>query len=317
MDFPIHLVPFREGADIVATKAGELFLLRDGEAIEGPILDISDQVHNRGERGLLGVAADGADRVFVHYSANGGDTTVSRFTWDGTSLIDEQVLFTLDQPASNHNGGMVQLGPDGALYLGLGDGGGSNDRFGNGQDTTTLLGGLVRIDPDSGDAELFQYGLRNPWRFWIEDEIIYVADVGQNAFEEISVAPLQRDVNYGWPITEGIHCFRPPSGCDSSGLTLPVIEVPHTDSGTCSITGGVVYRGDDIPEVDGHFFYSDFCGGYLRSIFYEDGVLQEEFDWTDQVGVAGSVASFGVGGDGSLYVLTTNRILEVVAQRDG
>lgn len=317
MDFPIHLVPFVDGFDIVANKDGQLFLLRDGDTVEGPILDISDQVHNQGERGLLGIAADGpGNRVFVHYSANGGATTVSRFAWNGSSLSSETVLLTVAQPASNHNGGMIQLGPDGALYLGLGDGGGSNDRYGNGQNTDTLLGGLVRIDPDSGDSVLFQYGLRNPWRFWIEDDTIFIADVGQNAFEEVSVAPLERDINYGWPITEGLHCFRPSSGCDSTGLTLPVIEVAHGDAGTCSITGGAVYRGSEIPEIDGHFFYSDFCGGYLRSLLYEDGALREEVDWTDQVGAAGSVTSFGVGGDGSLYVLTTDRILEIVAVRD-
>jgi hypothetical protein len=212
---------------------------------------------------------------------------------------------------------MLQFASDGYLYLGLGDGGGSNDRFGNGQNTDTLLGGLVRFDVDDPEAapELYQYGLRNPWRFWIEGSVIYVADVGQNAFEEVSVASLEPGVNYGWPITEGLHCFRPSSGCDTSGLTPPVIEVGHGDAGTCSITGGVVYRGTAIPEIDGHFFYSDYCGGYLRSFRYEDGVVVEEADWTDQMGVAGRVTGFGIDGQGEMYLTTTDRLLKVVANR--
>jgi hypothetical protein len=145
--------------------------------------------------------------------------------------------------------------------------------------------------------------------------MIYIADVGQNSFEEVSVAPFQADINYGWPITEGLHCFRPSSGCDTAGLTLPVIEVAHGDAGTCSITGGMVYRGLEIPEINGHFFYSDYCGGYLRSFRYEDGEVVDGTDWTEQVGVPGQVASFGVDTWGEMYVLTTDRILRVVPVR--
>jgi glucose/arabinose dehydrogenase len=209
---------------------------------------------------------------------------------------------------------------DGALFLGLGDGGGANDGFGNGQNIDTLLGGLVRIEVDAPDpsAELFQYGLRNPWRFWIDqlgDDLVYIADVGQNAYEEVTVAALDPGVNYGWPVTEGLHCFRPGSGCDTTGLTLPVIEVEHGDSGTCSITGGIVYRGRAIPEIEGHYFYSDYCGGYLRSFRHEDGEAVDQTDWTDQVGTAGRVASFGVDGEGEIYVLATDRILKLVPDR--
>jgi glucose/arabinose dehydrogenase len=253
----------------------------------------------------------------VHYSGSGGATVVSEFTHRDGFLADERVLLRLDQPAGNHNGGMLQFGPDGGLYLGLGDGGGSNDRFGNGQNRGTLLGGLVRLDVYAADAEpeLFQYGLRNPWRFWIDSDLIYVADVGQNAFEEISVVTFSADLNLGWPITEGLHCFRPSSGCDTAGITLPVVEVEHGDAGTCSITGGIVYRGTEIPEVAGHYFYSDYCGGYLRSLRYEDGQVAEQTDWTEQVGVPGRVASFGYDFFGEMYVLTTDRILKVVAVR--
>lgn len=318
VDFPIHLIPW-ETAGLVAAKEGTVWLLEEGELSETAVLDINEQVRNDGEQGLLAIAVhpQQADRMFVHYSANDGDTVVSEFGWDGNAWGDEQQLLRLDQPARNHNGGMIQFGPDGRLYLGLGDGGGANDRFGNGQNTDTLLGGLVAIDVDTAESELFSYGLRNPWRFWIEDDLIYVADVGQNAFEEISVSTLAADTNFGWPVTEGLHCFSPASGCDTTGQTLPVLEVEHDEGGTCSITGGVVYRGRLIPEIQGHYFYSDFCGGYLRSFRFEGGEAVDQTDWTDQVGRAGNVASFGVDGDGEMYVLTTAAILRVVAERSG
>jgi glucose/arabinose dehydrogenase len=281
------------------------------------VLDINDQVRNDGEQGLLAIAVhpEHLDRLFVHYSANDGDTVVSEFGWDGSAWGDQRELLRLDQPARNHNGGMIQFGPDGRLYLGLGDGGGANDRFGNGQNRDTLLGGLVAIDVDDATSELFSFGLRNPWRFWIEDDLIYVADVGQNAFEEVSVSALSSGTNYGWPITEGLHCFRPSSGCDTTGQTLPILEVQHGDGGTCSITGGVVYRGSLIPEIQGHYFYSDFCGGYLRSFRFDGGEAVDRSDWTEQVGRVGSVASFGVGVEREMYVLTTGAVLRVVAER--
>jgi glucose/arabinose dehydrogenase len=317
--FPIHLVPWGESA-LLATKDGQVYLFEDGEVGKSPLLDLADQVRNDGEQGFLAIAVHPEDEttVFAHYSDNDGDTVVSRFTWDGEALGSEEVVFSHDQPASNHNGGMIQFGPDGALYLGLGDGGRSNDAFGNGQNTETLLGGLVRIDVDGGgEARLWQYGLRNPWRFWVEGDSIYIADVGQNAYEEIDVAAIDEGRNYGWPITEGLHCFSPASGCDTDGLTLPVIEVEHGDAGTCSITGGVVYRGAAIPEIDGHFFYSDYCGGYLRSFVHDGGAASEETDWTEQVGVPGNVASFGVDSTGEMYVLTTDRILKLIPVRSG
>lgn len=312
--FPIMLTARPGEATYVATKAGDVFRLDGDDPVE--VLNIRGRVRNDGEQGLLGLALhpDDATRFFIHYSGGGGATIVSEFTMSGDGSIDpdsERELLRLSQPAGNHNGGMIQFGPDGRLYLGLGDGGGANDRFGNGQNRDTLLGGLVvmNVDGDS-NPELFQYGLRNPWRFWIDGDEIYIADVGQNAFEEVSVAPLVADINHGWPITEGLHCFRPSSGCDTTGLTLPVIEVAHGDGGTCSITGGVVYRGDAIPELDGTFFFSDFCGGYLRGL--SDG---EVTDFTDQVGNVGSVGSFGQDGDGEVWVLTTGQIFKIVPVR--
>jgi glucose/arabinose dehydrogenase len=304
----------------LATKEGKVWVF-DGSAVAPePALDISGRVQNQGERGFLSLALhpEDASRLFVHYSATDGDTVVAEYTFTGPTQVDpgsERVLLRLDQPAGNHNGGMIQFGPDGLLYLGLGDGGGSNDQFDNGQNPDTLLGGLVtmRVDGEPSPT-LYSMGLRNPWRFWIEGEMIYIADVGQNAYEEISVTSLRPGLNFGWPVTEGLHCFRPSSGCDTTGMVLPVVEVAHGDSGACSIIGGVVYRGDVIPEIDGQFFYSDLCGGFLRSFRYRGGVI-EATDWTEQVGVPGRVVGFGVDGAGEMYVATAEALLKVVPVR--
>lgn len=322
LPFPVEMTAL-PGAELsyIATKDGRIWVYDGAEVLDEPALDISGQVRNSGEQGLLSIALHPSDpsRFFAHYSAGDGDTVVSEFSFSSDTEIDsatERVLLRLNQPARNHNGGMIMFGPEDVLFLGLGDGGGANDRFGNGQNTNTLLGGLVALQVD-GDPNptLFDHGLRNPWRFWFDEGLLYLADVGQNAFEEVNVTPIEEGINFGWPITEGLHCFRPPSGCDTSGLMLPLIEVAHGDAGTCSITGGIVYRGSAIPEIEGHFFYSDFCGGYLRSFRYDGSGATDQMDWTDQVGVAGAVAGFGVDGEGEMYVATTEELLKVVAVR--
>jgi glucose/arabinose dehydrogenase len=155
-------------------------------------------------------------------------------------------------------------------------------------------------------------GLRNPWRFWIDGDTIFIADVGQGTMEEVSVTPLEPGLNYGWPLFEGRQCFASPD-CDEEGLVVPVLEVVHGDAGTCSITGGIVYRGAAFPQMSGHFFYSDYCGGYLRSFLLDDGAATDQREWSDQVGIAGQVTGFGVDGDGEMYVTTTEQLLKVVA----
>lgn len=319
--YPVQLVSL-PGSDIsyVVSKDGTVWGLEDGEVHTEPVLDISAQVRNGGEQGLLSavIHPDDPMRLFVHYSDRNGDTVVAEYAMAQPLSADpesENVLLQVRQPASNHNGGMIQFMPDGGLLVALGDGGGSNDRFGNGQNTGTLLGGLVRVDVDTGEATLYDHGLRNPWRFWIEDPTIYIADVGQNAFEEINAVPLEAGLNFGWPITEGLHCFSPSSGCDTAGITLPVVEVEHGDAGTCSITGGVLYSGSLIPEVAGHYFYSDYCGGYLRSFRFDGQAAVDQVDWTDQVGVPGRVTGFGLDGSGEMYVTTESELFKVVAVR--
>lgn len=337
LPFPIDLVAV-PGTSLlaIASKEGRLWMHGDGGLADEPLLDISDRVRNRGEQGLLGLAFDpdypDSGRLFVHYTALNGDTVLAEYAVAGGAADPdgETVLFRTAQPAPNHNGGTITFGPDGYLYMGLGDGGGADDQFGHGQNDRTRLGALLRFDvsvpgvasPAPGNPfpapDVWSIGLRNPWRFVIDHPsgLIVIADVGQNAFEEVSVAPVAAaGLNYGWPITEGLHCFDPPSGCDASGLTLPVLEVPHTDSGTCSITGGVVYRGAEIPELYGHYLFSDYCGGYLRSFPIEES-FEEPHDWTDQVGNAGQVVAFGTDHAGEVYVLTASgSVLRLVAER--
>ncbi len=347
VDLPIDLAPL-PGADllVIASKEGRLWLYGEGGLHAEPFLDIRDRVRNRGEQGLLGMAFSpdypDSGRLFLHYTALDGDTVLAEYTAEGGSVdpAAEAVLWRVGQPAGNHNGGTIAFGPDGYLYMGLGDGGGANDRFGHGQNDRTPLGALLRFDvsvpgalsPAPGNPfpapEVWAVGLRNPWRFTIDrpSGLVVIADVGQDAFEEISIAPVgAAGLNYGWPITEGLHCFRPRTGCDAEGLTLPVLEVEHGDADTCSITGGVVYRGVEIPELYGHYLFSDYCGGYLRS-FPIDGFaddirrgsfsVEQPLDWTDQVGAPGRVVSFGVDDYGEVYVLThEGTVLRLAAER--
>ncbi len=334
--YPIHAEHY-PGSDLmaIASKEGTVWLWDEAGVDPVPLLDITDRVRDRGEQGLLGLAFapdyPESGRIFVHYTALDGDTVLAEFVEQGGQADPTgTVLWRTPQPAANHNGGMILFGPDGYLYMGLGDGGGAGDRYGHGQNDRSPLGALLRFDvseqglaiPAAGNPfpapEVWAIGLRNPWRFTIDElsGTVIIADVGQNLFEEVSVAPLETaGLNYGWPITEGLHCFDPPSGCDASGLTLPVLEVPHTDSGTCSITGGVVYRGAAIPELAGHYLFSDYCGGYLRS-FPVEGPFDEPRDWTDQVGIAGQVVAFGTDHAGEVYVLTASgSVLRLAAER--
>ncbi len=314
LPFPVMLVPRPgDGVLFLATKDGHVWSLETGTPVR--VMDISDHVRNSGEQGLLGMAFHPEDpaRLFLHYSDPNGDTVVSEFNkFDAAS---ERLIFQLEQLAANHNGGTIAFGPEGLLWLGLGDGGGSGDTFGTGQTTDDLLAGILRFDADrQGEVvpEVWAIGLRNPWRFSFDGDLVYIGDVGQYAYEEINVAPVESaSLNYGWPVTEGLHCFEPREGCRTDGFTRPVLEVSHADTGTCSITGGAVYRGSAIPELVGHYFYSDYCAGWLRSFLYQDGRATEPRDWTEQVGVPGNVISFSTDAAGEIYLMTDTTLFRI------
>ena len=323
----------------VVERAGAVWEIDPAGVPSGePWLDLRDRVNPAGiEQGLLGLAFHPRfqenGRVFAFYY-HGADTTrlVELGADPDAAVVDpatETVLMTFDKPTVRHNGGMLEFGPDDMLYVSLGEGGAASVHS---QDPGTLLSSILRLDVDSGEPygipednpfvggggapEVWAYGLRNPWRFAIDATAgdIYIADVGHERYEEINVVPLSRPgLNFGWIRMEGSSCFQ--SGCDpvAEGLTLPVHEYTHDDG--CSITGGRVYRGAEIPELDGVYFYSDWCGGWLRSFRWDGAAATEHTEWLTDLG---QVNSFGVDSQGELYVLTwEGEIGRIVAVRGG
>lgn len=332
LEQPVFLTaPPGDGRLFIVEQLGRIRIVSaSGQLLTTPFLDLAGQVDHEPEGGLLTMAfhprfaSNGF--VYVYFTAPmGGDTRVVRYrvTASDANRLDPssaQTIFALDQPFGNHNGGMLQFGADGMLYIFLGDGGGAGDPGGNGQNPSTLLGSILRLDVDggspfaipgdnpfvgvSGRDEIWAYGVRNPWRstFDVPGGLLYVADVGQNRIEEVNVVPMGAGgLNFGWNTMEGSSCFAG-SGCSPSGLTLPVEEYTHADG--CSITGGYVYRGTALPEIQGHYFYSDFCTGFLRSFRASGGQATDRRQW--DVGNPGSVSSFGVDGAGELYIVDLN-----------
>jgi glucose/arabinose dehydrogenase len=329
--FPLYLTaPPGDPRLFIVEKGGAIRVVRDGAPLAAPFLDLGGQVSTGGEQGLLGLAFPPdymtSGRFFVHYTDLAGDTRLSGFRVsadpDVADPASEAVIFTADQPFGNHNGGQIAFGPDGYLYLGLGDGGGAGDPLGNGQSLAEPLGAILRIDPAGGTPyavpadnpfvgaegarpEIWSYGLRNPWRFSFDRGTgdLYVGDVGQGQWEEIDVATAAegggRGINYGWSIMEGRHCLSGDS-CTPEGLALPVVEYGHGSG--CSVTGGYVYRGAAIPALQGHYFYADYCRGWVRSFRLEGGAAVDEAEWST-LRPGGPVASFGEDAAGELYVV--------------
>jgi len=341
LDTPVFLTsPPGDDRLFVVEKPGRIVVLGGDGTEDRVFLDLSVLTsEDHMEQGLLGMAFHPAygenGRFFVHYTDRSGTSTLAeyRVSSDDPDRADQKsgkVLLTQGQPAGNHNGGMVAFGPDGYLYLALGDGGGANDRYGNGQRTDTLLGSILRLDVDGGDpyaippdnpfadgggaVEVWAYGLRNPWRFSIDRGLLYIGDVGQQEWEEIDVASIDAaGLNYGWPILEGDVCFQS-EACDTTGLVMPVASYGHGEG--CSVTGGYVYRGPAIPELDGHYFYGDWCGGWVQSFLYDGGEAVDSVDWTSDFGEIGRIVSFGRDGRGEVYVLTQEgAILQIVPRR--
>ncbi|HUP19711.1 MAG TPA: PQQ-dependent sugar dehydrogenase [Gemmatimonadota bacterium] len=332
LDFPLHVTaPPGDPRVFVVEKAGRIRIVEGGALLPEPFLDVSGEVSGGSEQGLLslafhpGYAANG--RFFVNYTDRGGDTRVVEYRVSAdpnrADPAPVRTVLTVAQPFSNHNGGLVAFGPDGMLYVGMGDGGSGGDPQGNAQDLGTLLGKLLRIDVDGGApyavpadnpftgepgarGEIWAYGLRNPWRFAFDRETgdLYVADVGQNRLEEVNaVEGTGRGLDYGWNVMEGDECVQPREGCDTAGRTLPVVVYGHGDG--CSVTGGHVYRGSAIPDLQGAYFYSDFCSGFVRSFRFAGGAATDEQSWPELRPSEGSVSSFGEDAAGEIYLMTS------------
>ncbi|MFB4281612.1 sorbosone dehydrogenase family protein [Nonomuraea sp. MTCD27] len=280
------------------------------------VIDLSGEVSTGNEQGLLGVAFHPSGRwVYLDWTDANGHTHVTEWAYDGTRATARRDVLTQDQPYANHNGGQLAFGPDGHLYIALGDGGSAGDPEGNGQDLGTLLGKILRIDPrgkpytvpednpfvgkEGARPEIWAYGLRNPWRFSFDRSTgdLWIGDVGQNAWEEVDYQPAGSEggENYGWNLREGKQPFRDGKAGD---LVDPVIVYPLHEGGNCSVIAGHVYRGQKIPWLQGQFLYGDFCAGWVRAAPVDDLKAAAEVGKVDQL------SSFGEGPDGELYALS-------------
>lgn len=333
LDQPVLVMPNPgTGRLLVVEREGLVREIGDGGAVATqPYLDLTGTVGSSGiEQGLLGMALHpGGARLFVYYTLPSDDSVLAEIALvEGRPQSDTLTeLIRFEQPTSRHNAGMIQFGPDGYLYLSLGEGGAAGTHS---QDPETLLSSILRLDVDGGTPysipsdnpfvggggapEVWAFGLRNPWRFAIDasEGLMYIADVGHSEWEEVNVVPLDPvGYNFGWVTMEGSACFS--GSCDPTGLVLPALEYPHPEG--CSITGGFVYRGEAIPEIDGHYFYADWCTGFIRSFRYENGAATDLRDWTAELGFSGQVNSFGLDASGELLIATWEGIVYRIVPR--
>jgi len=327
---PIELLALPDGSLLVAEQRGSItrFVEVGGEIQQFGVLDLTEAVAFSGERGLLSMTLDprypDAPYLYVYYSPRATDVSrLSRFELrDGTALVDsELIVIEVEQPFTNHNGGAVRFGPDGMLYLGLGDGGAANDPQGHGQNRQTMLGTIIRIDVNDIDAstpyriptdnpflgiagvrpEIWAYGLRNPWRMAFDPatDLLWVGDVGQDRVEEIAIVGAGE--NHGWNVFEGDECFRSEDDCAAlPDAVAPVAAYGHDEG--CSVTGGLVYRGEALPHLQGVYIFGDYCSGTIWGLQPDDSA---ETGWAREVMLQSDslIASFASDNDGEIYVL--------------
>jgi len=326
---PLYLTHAHDQRLFVVQQAGQIMIIEGGVTRPTPFLDIKTRVGSNGnEQGLLSVAFHPNYQknglFYVNYTNLEGSTTIARYNVSAdpnvADEISEQILLTIPQPYSNHNGGHILFGPDGYLYIGMGDGGAANDPHNNGQSLNTLLGKILRLDVDTGSPygvpqdnpfittaaarpEIWSFGWRNPWRMAFDAATgdLYVADVGQNQYEEVDVelAGSGGGQNYGWRLMEASHCFNPTS-CDPATLkvVMPIAEYPHSQG--CSVTGGYVYHGTQFPQLNGVYLYADYCTGTVWGLRHEaDG------SWSQAELLASGkiISSFGLDAAGELYLI--------------
>ncbi len=328
---PVGVYPADDGSGrlFIVEQRGTIQVRRPGQQSAKTFLDISDRVTSGGELGLLGLAfhpnfAENS-RFFVNYTTRTGGlhTAISEFRVndkpDEADARIERILLTIPQPYSNHNGGEIGFGPDGMLYIAMGDGGSGNDPHGNGQNLATMLGKILRIDVDRSEGkksygvppdnpfvtrksaapEVWAYGLRNPWRFAFDPLTgwLFAGDVGQNAREEIDV--VKKGGNYGWSVMEGTICTPGVNPkCKSKGLEPPILDYPRSDGTT--VIGGRVYRGQTIPSLCGVYVYGDFGNGRIWGLRYDGGAVLEQQKLLES---GRSISAFGQDEQRELYVV--------------
>lgn len=315
---PVDLQADGSGRLFVLEKVGRIRIIQNGSLLQASFLDITDRVgSSANEQGLLGLAFHPryaqSGYFFVNYTDRNGDTVISRFQVSSdpnfSDPSSEVRLLGVDQPFGNHNGGPLAFGPDGYLYAGLGDGGSQGDPFGNAQNTNTLLGAILRLDVNSAEPyaipdgnpfgnEVWAYGLRNPWRISFDKTTgdFYIADVGQNVWEEINFLPAGSPggANFGWNYREGAHPYK---GTAPAGLIDPVAEYSHGEGG-CSVTGGYVYRGS-MPEWNGIYLYGDYCTGFIWGLINSGNGWQARLLFDTDV----NITSFGQDESGEVYIV--------------
>ncbi|HSF85808.1 MAG TPA: PQQ-dependent sugar dehydrogenase [Acidimicrobiia bacterium] len=342
---PVAAVALPGDAHILIVEQTGKIRVFDGERVlDEPFLDVARFIEDEGlEQGLLSLAFhpeyETNGRAFVSFTNRDGDTRILEYRRDrhDPNRLDPSTgrrVLAIDQPHEYHNGGTVRFGPDGYLWIGIGDGGGIGDPFGNGQDANSLLGAVLRIDVDRTDGsgayaipgdnpfvggggapEVWAYGLRNPWMFDFTDDAIVIAEVGQERWEEIIVVDLDAGGgNYGWPVVEGPDCYLEAS-CDPAPYEEATLLVEHLR--TCALVGGPVYEGRAIPELRGHYFYGDFCVGWVRSAPLENGTLGRPTEWSRQFGELGRITALSEDGHGEPLMLTAEgQLYRVVPVRE-
>ena len=345
----------------IVEQAGLIKLINDGKKLSRPFFDINKRVVNPNrpgdERGLLGFAFHpnhtNNGKFYINYMDNDGNTIISEFSTNSELRADhksERIILKLKQPYGNHNGGDIQFGPDGYLYISIGDGGKAGDPLNAGQDLSSLFGKIIRIDieqepygiPKSNPffgqkdkrEEIWAWGLRNVWRFSFDKQTgdKYLADVGQNKWEEVNFEPASSKggLNYGWRIMEANHCYDPKENCPTEGLIKPIIEYPNdanhpafafriieelsfseTDVEGCSVTGGYVYRGQKIKSMQGQYIFGDYCSGNIWTLKVVNGKAINFKNRTEEINIGGGefttyISSFGQDSDGEIYIIDYN-----------
>ena len=329
--------PDGDSRQFIVERPGRIRIVANGVLLPTPFLDIRTRVNNTGERGMLSMAFDPqyatTGYLYVYYTDVNSNLVVERInSTPGSNVAGGSggIVLTIPHGGIDHHGGLIAFGPDGMLYLAPGDGGCCGDPNNNAQNLNVLLGKILRIDVRNlpytipagnpflggvgGRAEIWAYGLRNPWRFAFDapTNVLYVGDVGNDAREEVdAVTATDAGLNFGWRLMEGTACFNPTSNC-AAGRTLvsPVVDYPHSDG--CSVIGGYVYRGSMLPELTGYYLYADFCGGWLRSMKLSNRTATELRTWP---GVSlPQVNSFGRDGAGELYMISGTKVWAIVRQ---